>query len=207
MARVVTGGPIAAFARINPHAVLSTNFDFFQNRIQQAYGTNSELGAALVQSATRNTELFNGFAAVTAAKAAAAQVAATMGNNNFIYHLNTIEQFQTAGLNMVNWIMTDPHLRQLYHRGVIEGWADTYVDLYPHETGESSTAYMLLNNGLFVPDEESGWKYFNYGTVYDNYETLTIQEVDAIKSAQQRLAQLIELGGQDPTSQYGKMLD
>lgn len=206
MARVVTGGPIAAFVRNNPHAVSSNNFDFFQNRIQQAYGTNTELGMALVQSASINTEVFNGFAAVTAAKAAAAQVASVMGGD-FIYHMNTVQQFQTAGLTMVNWVMTDPHLRGLYHRGVIEGWADTYVDLYPHETGEASTSYMLLNNGLFMEDEQGGWKYRNYGNVHDEWNPLTIQEVDAIKSAQVRLAELIDLGEEDPTSQYGAMLN
>lgn len=206
MARFVDGGPIATFARLNPHAMVSSNFDFFQARIAQAYDLNTDLGRSLAQAAGTATEALNGFAAIASAKAAAAQVGATLGAN-YIYPLQTLQEFQCAPLNMVNWIMTDPTLRGLYHSGKIEGWADIYEDLYPHETGEASTAYMLLNNGLFMDDAQNGWKYYNYGNVHSGFEPLTIQEVDAIKSAQARLAEMIALGGEDPTSQYGRMLD
>lgn len=206
MARYVDGGPIATFARLNPHAMTSTNFDFFQNRITQAYDLNTELGRSLAQTAGTATEAMNGFAAITAAKAAAAQVGATLGGN-YIYHLNTLQEFQCAPLNMVNWIMTDPTLRRMYHAGGIEGWSDIYTDLYPHETGETSTAFMALNNGLFMDDSVGGWKYYNYGCAVQGIEPLSIQEVDAIKSAQTKLAEMIALGGEDPTSQYGRLLD
>lgn len=205
MARFVSGGPIASYIRQNPNISLTDNFEFFQNKIIQAYGANSELGQTLISKALANTEVHNGFAAVASAKAAAAQVSAMM-NPEAIRYLNTVQDFQTAPLTMVNWIMTDPVLRKHYHNGYAECWSDTYVDLYPHETGENSAAYMLLNNGLFMEDEQNGWKYFNYGNIVEGFEPLTIYEVDAIKLAQARLAKLIEQGEEDPTSQYGRML-
>lgn len=205
MARFVTGGPIASYIRQNPNISLTDNYEFFKNRLAATFGTNTELGRNLLQTALASTEAYNGFAAVASAKAAAAQANAVL-NPEAIRYLTTVQEFQVAPLTMVNWIMTDPTLRRHYHNGNIEGWADTYVDLYPHETGEASAAYMLLNNGLFMDDEQNGWKYFNYGNIIEGHEPLSIFEVDAIKTAQARLAKLIELGEEDPTSQYGRML-
>lgn len=205
MARFVSAGPSAGMALMNPHAFVASNEEFFRMRVNQAYDVNTELGRQLQQEALQRTEAINGFAAMQAAKAAANQIRSMTGLE-CIKPLWTVEDFQMAPMMMVNWIMTDPHLRQLYHKGYIEGWADTYSDLYPHETGENSNAYMLLNNGLFQPDAEAGWKYYNYNVDWGNNEPLHILEVDSIKDAQLRLAQLIaqsEDGAPDPTSQYG----
>ncbi len=209
MARFVSAGPSAGMAMMNPQAFVASNEDFFRMRVNQAYDVNTELGRQLQQQALQRTEAINGFAAMQSAKAAASQIRSMIGVE-CIKPLWSIEDFQTAPTMMTNWIMTDPHLRALYHKGYIEGWADSYVDLYPHETGEVSQAYMLLNNGLFMPDEESGWKYYNYNVDWGNNEPLSILEVDAIKEAQSRLAQLIaqaEEGAPDPSSQYGATLN
>ncbi len=208
MARFISAGPTAGLAVMNPNAFIASNEDFFRMRVNQAYDVNTELGRQMMQQALQRTEAVNGFAAIQAGRAAANQIRA-MSGMDCIKPLWTVEDFQAAPQQMVNWIMTDPTLRALYHRGSIEGWSDIYVDPNPHETGEESMAYMLLNNGVFIPDEAAGWKYHNYNIDYGDVEPLHILDVEAIKTAQVRLIEMLSQAGdgdQDPTSQYGASL-
>ena len=208
MARFISAGPTAGLAVMNPNAFIASNEDFFRMRVNQAYDVNTELGRQMMQQALQRTEAINGFAAIQAARSAAHQIR-SMSELDCIKPLWSILDFQGAPQLMVNWMMTDPTLQQMYNRGYIEGWSDIYVNPNPHEVGEESMAYMLLNNGIFQPDEVSGWKYHNYNIDYGSVEPLHILDVDAIKTSQVRLLELLakaEEGDQDPTSQYGATL-
>lgn len=205
MARYVNAGPSAGLAVINPNAFVASNEDFFRARVMQAYDQNSEMGRLMVQEALQRTEAINGFAAIQAARAVANQIRGMNGMHDFM-HLHTVEDFQAAPLTMVNWIMTDPALLNMYRRGHIEGWSDTFVDSSPNDIGIDSTAYAILNNGLLTPHPETGWMYYNYNIDWTGFEPLTIRDIDFVKCAQRRLTDLIENAGpgdQDPTSQYG----
>lgn len=205
MARFVQAGPSAGLAVISPHAFVASNEDFFRARVMQAYDPNSEAGRIMLQEALQRTEAINGFAAMQAAKAAAQQIRSMNGIHDYV-HLHTVQDFQTAPLTMVNWIMTDEYLLNLYRRGQIEGWSDTFVDHSPGDSGVDSVAYAVLNNGLLMPHQETGWVCHNYNIDWSGFEPLTIRDVDFVKSAQQRLTDLINNSGEgdeDPTSQYG----
>lgn len=131
----------------------------------------------------------------------------TVDDNAFLY-LNDIGQLQHAPSAMHHLMMANPFVRNLYHKGVVDGYSDTYDDVDPGCIGEDHVHYRLATNGIVVRDPKDG---LYYSTSYsdeelDNYEELDIVQQSMIQHAWSQCNAYLSLGNDDPTSRYNSSL-
>lgn len=184
-------------------SVSNASLAYLQNSIASLKNIGGELGTQLYQRSMATYEAINGAGAVMAAKAILEQSNAAI-NPDIIRPLSTVLDFQTAKPVMINWLMTDTRIRQAWLDGRINGWSDTYVDLEPGKIGEQMTMYRQLHQGVLKDDPESSWVMNQYFEEYpDNATRLDIRDLANIFSSQERMLDIIEQGGEDPSDEYG----
>lgn len=187
-------------------SVSNASLAYLQNSIASLKNIGGELGAQLYQRSMATYEAVNGTAAVMAAKAILEQSNAAI-NPDIIRPLSSMLDFQTAKPVMINWLMVDPTIRQAWLDGRINGWSDTYVDLEPGKIGEQMKMYRQLHQGVLKDDPEYSWSMSQYFEEYaENDKRLDIRDVANIFSSQEKMVNLMELGGEDPSDEYGGTL-
>ncbi len=187
-------------------AVSDASLNYLQNQIASLRNIGGALGDQLYQKSIGMYESINGAHAVMTAKAILEQSNAAV-KPDIIRDLRTMVDFQTAKPVMVNWMMTSTAIRQAWMDGRINGWSDTYVDPEPGKIGEQMTAYRQLHQGVLKDHHEASWVSSQYFEEFPSGENrLDIRDLCNIFSAQERVENLIALGGEDPTSEYGGSL-
>jgi len=88
-------------------------------------------------------------------------------DNNIIIHNQEIfeylsyEQIRDANITMQRYIMAHPEVRQLYLDNKIDGYSETYVNIFGNDVGESHYDYRKVMDGVIVPTEK-GFKFTHY---------------------------------------------
>lgn len=126
--------------------------------------------------------------------------------SDVVCSLTTIQAIQTAPPIMVDWIMSHPEIRKMYHNQEIAGFDDYYHDPYPGQHDDDFFKYREAINGVFM---ETGNGEEMVATWYmDEFDDSTLDfsdQVDIIDTWQAVLA-YIKQGKEDPTSVYGNSL-
>lgn len=127
---------------------------------------------------------------------------------NLFKELNDIGALQHAPGSMQHLLMANPVVRTLFHRGLVDGYSETYTDMQPNAIGEDHLHYRLATNGIVIKDYKDG---MYYSTSYhdeelDLYEELDIVEQSIIANAWQRANVILAEGKDDPTSIFNSSL-
>lgn len=126
----------------------------------------------------------------------------TVGEST-IQELDNIISIQRAGRTMVPFVMADPVVRDLYHRGRAEGYNGFYEDRQPTVSKDGHYEYMLATDGMVTEEGDVVEHFFDIKT---GDRPLTVGEQVAIANTWDCLHELLDMGQQDPTSPLGELL-
>lgn len=77
--------------------------------------------------------------------------------DNYIQPLVSMEALQNANPTMQRWVMAHPELRQLYLKQNIDGYSDTYRNIFGKGVGESDYNYRRIMDGVLQDDGKESW--------------------------------------------------
>jgi hypothetical protein len=130
-------------------------------------------------------------------------------SGNVIEPLRTLEALQTASPVMQRMIMAQPDLRRRYLNQEVEAYGDSYTNYHGDTWGPTHFDYRRVMDGVLdlQDDEKIGYvirHYVDYMEVDDR--VLSLHEKIDILNTWDVVKQLLEEGGEDPTSPVGNQL-
>jgi len=119
---------------------IPTAFNEFSQRIQDSlYSSYNYLNDKLTQYAIMNQVTSNNV---------------NILDNQYV-SLSSFMELQNANTTMQRWVMSHPDLRQLYIDQNVDGYSETYKNVFGKDTGEEDYNYRrVMNNVLTSTDEE-----------------------------------------------------
>lgn len=78
--------------------------------------------------------------------------------DNYIHEINSFEGLQQANPVMQRWIMAHREVRQLYIDQNVDGYSDTYQNVFGKEVGEDDYNYRRVMSGRFVDLPDGSYK-------------------------------------------------
>lgn len=85
-------------------------------------------------------------------------------NNDYLQELTTFEQLQNANVSMQRWVMTHPDVRKLYLKQDIDGYSDSYKNIFGKGVAEQDYNYRRVMNGVIVDEDKDKYRY----SIYDD---------------------------------------
>jgi hypothetical protein len=129
-----------------------------------------------------------------------------LGNNAF-RELLSFEELQNANILMQRWVMAHPDVRYLYLENNIEGYPDTYVNVFGNDIGENDYNYRRVMDGVLQSDDEKWWfKVYNEDLMIGDRE-LEHREKVMILNTWKCIDWLIETCDFDFTTQSKKKIN
>ena len=126
---------------------------------------------------------------------------------NAIIPIDSLEGLQQASVGMQRWIMAQPDIRTLYHQQLVDGYADTYVDMHPGVVGSEHYDYRRVLDGIITEgSEEDGYDWVTTQYPDDLYKydrELTIGEKTDILNIWDIVKLYSEARKEDPTNPHG----
>jgi hypothetical protein len=185
---------------------------YLQNQVNQFTGALTEFGQAFMSGAQNLYDQFNSSEAMRMARAAIRRFD-SMFLPDRIQTLNSLGHLQNAPVTMQRWIMANPDIRRLSLGQRIDGYSDTYTDVWPHDgPGKDHYDYRRMTDGVLleVYDEEKGLDgHIAHVWLDDKIEgdvhLTMVDKVDAMNSGELAAA-YAELGDEDPTDKYGNKM-
>ena len=120
-----------------------------------------------------------------------------------ILYLQTLEHFQNANIVMQRWLMANPTIRQMYHRGEIDGYSQTYVDHEPNRVGNEHYDYICATNNTWVMDQHGDYSMTHWNTYFADGDELSFEEQHVIQKSWDNMLGLLANRTKDPTSVWG----
>lgn len=81
----------------------------------------------------------------------------------FLMELNTFDQFRQANMTMQRWVMANPVVREQYLKNNIDGYSNTYENIFGDAVGQNHYDYRRVMNGVVIDDDpEYEWKMYEY---------------------------------------------
>lgn len=77
--------------------------------------------------------------------------------DNYIMPLHSVQALQNANPTMQRWVMAHPEVKQLYNEQNIDGYSDSYVNIFGKGVGEEDYNYRLIMDGILQDDGKQSW--------------------------------------------------
>lgn len=81
--------------------------------------------------------------------------------DNYYAELNSFTALQNANLTMQRWVMSHPEVRQLYIDQNLDGYSETYKNVFGKGVGEQDYNHRRVMDGV-VQDNDNGWVIKHY---------------------------------------------
>lgn len=210
MARFIEAGPTTFDALVygRPHP---GTLNFLQQQFETTSNRLTQFGQQFMDGAYELWDRLSSSRAVEAMRQAARAVSSVWQADE-IRPLMSLGDFQYAPMSMQRFIMAEPTVRQMYHDQTIDGYSDTYIDMYPNSIGEDHYDYRRAMDGFVVvnesdEDDESEWTATTYfdDLVEGDQDLLLSEQVD-IQCTWDWLRSRIKPGMDDPTSRYSSKI-
>lgn len=152
--RIHTGG-MSAFRMAAFEPPTDRDIEYLRDRLQYKAATYGEAPRRYASSALELYNTINSSEAIHRAR-----VLWRNTNNaytgDYMRSVTSVKDFQNAGATMQRWIMACKEVREAYHRQLIDGYHDTYVDASPGLVGDQHVDYRMVMDGvMYRPDETS----------------------------------------------------
>lgn len=102
--------------------------------------------------------------------------------DNYIYALTTVEQLQHANPTMQRWIMCHPGVRELYLKQNIDGYSDTYRNVFGRGLGIEDYNYRRATDGVLQDNGVESYIHHHHDELYPGDRELDHHEKMAILS-------------------------
>lgn len=123
-----------------------------------------------------------------------------IANQDYIQPLTTFEQMQTASPVMQRWIMAHPRVKQLYTNQNIDGYSNTYQNVFGQGVGKDDYNYRLVMSGVLQDDGETAWRtFYNNDDLVEGDRRLNHYEKVAIINTHEAIDYLLEKNPYDFT--------
>lgn len=182
------------------------NQQFLQDQLTNFQSSLTEAGRQFMTGAKDVYDRIHNSQAMQMAKAVVRQVGAFF-NPDLIVPLDGILPLQQASTTMQRWVMAEPTIRSLYHKQLVDGYSDTYVDMEPDRIGKDHYDYRRVMTGV-VQEEKDGVEYDWVVTMYpddliEGDRDLTSLEKNDVLNTWEILKLYAEARKEDPTNPYG----
>lgn len=77
--------------------------------------------------------------------------------DNYIHEIKTMEELQNANPTMQRWVMCHPETRKLYLAQNIDGYSDTYRNIFGKGVGEDDYNYRRVYDGVLQDNGTESW--------------------------------------------------
>lgn len=204
MVQVIQAGP-AGFDMLLYPEQNPLNLQYIQQQFSNFADTLTNTGSAFINGAKALFEEIQNSDMVRKAKTAL-RLAEVNFHPNMVMPLETLEELQTAQLGMQRWIMAQPDIRNMYHKGLVNGYSDTYVDMHPEQVGIGHYDYRRVMNGILVEDGDDKTDYYFDEFIEDLYEGDReldfLEQCDVLKTWEV-IKMYVEARKDDPTNPFG----
>lgn len=204
MANIVEGGSFTfdALTYGGPHP---GTLNFLQQQFENITPVLAAAGQQFVQQAADWFDQLNGSAALRAMKSAGRAIK-SLWQLDDVRPLLSIAAMQFAPPTMQRWIMAEPEIRTMYHKSMVDGYSDTYVDHYAGDVGEDHYDYRRAMDGLVIfnsDDHPYEWTAVNYlDELEESDSPLTLEEQNDIQQTWAFMRAHLKHSKEDPTSIY-----
>lgn len=185
------------------------NKSLFQYLEQTSQSAMQNLTAATQQLVSKAGDVFQRVTYSDAMRKARAVMreASVSGSLNTVKELQTMAELQHARPGMQRYIMADPVVRELYHKGGCSGYEGSYVDNAPDQSGVDHYDYRRVTNGMWIEEEKTGTVSMSafYEDTGEDEELDVNQQMDIMRTWDHARAAL-KRGKEDPTSPENDML-
>lgn len=90
-----------------------------------------------------------------------------IAKQEYIQPLTSFEQLQNAPHVMQRWVMSHPKVKELYLNQNIDGYSNTYQNVFGDGIGDKDYNYRMATSGVLQDDGVNHWRSF-----YDNDDLL-----------------------------------
>tara|TARA_B100000700_G_scaffold91328_3_gene102997 strand:+ start:1979 stop:2596 length:618 start_codon:yes stop_codon:yes gene_type:complete len=182
-----------------------STLQFIDNLVNQPSNALSQAGSEFMDRARDVYQQVAGSEAMRRMRGAMRQVASSW-ERDVIRPLRTVADLQTAPNTMRRWLMAEPTIRHLYHKGRCDGYSDTYRDREPDAIGENHYDYRRVMNGI-VNETEEGFFFTEYlEDIYEGEHEFLAEEQFDIVDSWFAMAANVASGEDDPTSKWNAKL-
>lgn len=203
MALVITGDSNAYNALVYGTDRHPGTMAYLQNQLSSfSMGALTDFGKQFLSSAQTIYDSFNSSEAMRAARAAIRRFDAIFLPDR-IQYIEKLSHLQNAPPVMQRWVMTHPGTRDLYHKQLIDGYSDTYVDHYWNRKGLEHYDWRLLHNGVMQETPDGHVTYHFLAEVEDGDREPTMDEKSDVFNTWDVQDIHIEQGVEDFTSKAG----
>jgi len=200
MAIVIDGGMRAVDALFYPQQN-PVNLQFIQNQMSNVAQNLGNFGKAFFErSSQAAAQIFN----VEAMRQLTRQLVRTskefFTDGNRVVPLETYEELQLASTVMQRWVMAEPEIRKAYLDQRIDGYSDTYMNVFENKIKDDHYDYRRVMDGV-VLDEEDHYVKFYIDELFEGDRELNHDEKVDILSTWD-IARHFLHAGLDPTDPF-----
>lgn len=103
--------------------------------------------------------------------------------DNYIVELNSFQGLQQADYTMQRWVMSHPEVRSLYLGQNLDGYSETYQNVFGKHVGEEDYNYRMVMSGAYVDLPDDTYKRVVYiDDLYPGDRELSYAEKVTIRS-------------------------
>jgi len=206
MVQVVVGGSGDFNAMVYGYDRHPGTMNYLENQFSNFSSTLTDAGRSFFSNAKSTFESLTNSDAMRAARNALRK-AGGLFQRDEIRSIWDLADFQTAKPVMQRYIMAIPEVRSLWQQQRIDGYSDTYVDLYPGAIGENHYDFRRMTTGIVqeLPDDDEAEYVIREhldDLVEDDRELDTDEKADLDYTREVAKA-FAELGQDDLTSVFG----
>jgi len=77
--------------------------------------------------------------------------------DNYFEELLSFQQLQNANLTMQRWVMTHPQVREFYLNQNVDGYSDTYKNVFGKDAGDKDYNYRRVMDGMLQDNPDDSW--------------------------------------------------
>lgn len=203
MASIVTGDNLSFKAAVYGERDWRTS-EFLSSQFNDISNYAKNTSQDFFKSAYNLYDKISGSTAMRMARQASVAVG-NLWNADDIRELINITQMQLAQSTMQRWMMANPVVREKYHKQQMDGYSESYIDLYPKDIGESHYDYRRVMNGIAVDKDDKVLCYTYPDDLNEEIELSHEQQVDIINTWD-RTNIYLKYGIEDPTSKWASDL-
>lgn len=121
-----------------------------------------------------------------------------------VYPLLDLRSVMSAQPTMINYVMAHIPTRALYQDKLINGYSDSYTDLFKTDIGENHYHYRNATTGLVqINDEDVSYVKFHTHELENENDELSHHQITAIQNTWDLLDHLLENSNIDYTNIFG----
>lgn len=205
MAQILTGGPLefnaSVFGRPHPGTM-----QFLSNYSASITQNLTDAGRRWMDTMKETFRWMDESEAARLARAVQRKIQG-LWETDEIRPLFSIGQLQNPGPTMQRWLMAEPTTRGMFHKQLVDGYSESYVDIWGNVQGSMHYDYRRATDGLVMETEEGGWVATTYvEELLPDDRDLMLDEQADIQTAWESLRHHLKQKKDDPTSPWNSSL-